>query len=99
MALAGQTTPLDWKPTRGSAATLDRLIRQAVLQVQARGADSVPYELLPVVESRGLSRLPEPSSSDVFLDLEGDLFIDKDGREYLFGWVTIENGEPIYHTR
>lgn len=99
VALAGQTTPLDWKPTRGSAATLDRLIRQAALQVQARGADSVPYELLPILENRGLSRLPEPSTSDVFLDLEGDPFIDKDGREYLFGWVTIENGKPIYHAR
>lgn len=99
VSLAQQATPLDWKPTRGSVATFERLVRQASLQVQARSADSVPYELLPVVENRGFARMPEPSTGDIFLDLEGDPFIDKDGREYLFGWVTIESGAPSYHAR
>ena len=99
VALAGQATPLEWKPTRGSTATFERLIRQASLQVHARSTDSIPFELLPLVENRGFARLPEPSAGDVFLDLEGDPFIDKNGREYLFGWITINSGEPVYHAR
>jgi hypothetical protein len=48
------------------AGTFERLI-QASLQVKARSTDSVPYELLPLVENRGFARLPEPCACDVFL--------------------------------
>jgi uncharacterized protein len=98
-SLARLPAPLEWRPARGSAATFEQLIRQAALQVQARDTHSVPYEVLPIVANRGLARLPEPSAGDVFLDLEGDPFIGKDGREYLFGWVTFESGAPVYHAR
>ena len=37
----------------------------------------------------GLARLPEPSSGDVFLDLEGARFAREGGREYLFGLWTV----------
>jgi len=30
---------------------------------------------------------PEPSPGDMFFDLEGDPFIGRGGREYLFGFV------------
>jgi hypothetical protein len=46
-----------------------------------------------------LSRLPEPSPGDVFLDLEGDLFAVEGGREYLFGVVTVDLiGTPAYQS-
>ena len=35
----------------------------------------------------GLTRLPEPSDGDVFLDLEGDPFVGEHGLEYLFGYL------------
>ena len=50
-------------------------------------------------EGKGLSRLPEPSPGDVFLDLEGDLFAVEGGREYLFSVVTVgPNGTPAYRS-
>ena len=59
------------------------------------------YEaLLPVVEGMGLCRLPEPSSDDVFLDLEGDPFVGESGLQYLFGFA-VKNaaGELGYEKR
>ena len=45
------------------------------------------FELLPVEPGFGLTRLPEPSDGDIFLDLEGDPFVGEHGLEYLFGYV------------
>ena len=80
--------PWPHKPERGQRATYERLAHQARLQLAARSLEVPPFELLPVEPERGLARLPEPSPGDVFLDLEGDAFIDEAGREYLFGWAT-----------
>lgn len=91
-ALASVPEPWPHKPDRGSMQTYARLAHQARLQVAARGLTVPPYELLPLEPERGLARLPAPSTGDVFLDLEGDPFIDAAGREYLFGWVTAERG-------
>ncbi|MEZ5332694.1 MAG: TM0106 family RecB-like putative nuclease [Thermoanaerobaculia bacterium] len=41
--------------------------------------------------------MPEPDPADVFFDFEGDPFAGPDGLEYLWGWVTVEEGEPRYH--
>ena len=43
----------------------------------------------------GLSCLPQPSPGDIFLDFEGDPYVDEGGIEYLLGYVVSENGEPI----
>ena len=44
-----------------------------------------------------LTCLPEPSSGDIFFDLEGDPFVGEHGIEYLFGYVSsAENGEAVY---
>ncbi|MFZ0160122.1 MAG: TM0106 family RecB-like putative nuclease, partial [Kineosporiaceae bacterium] len=64
-----------------------RLKRQARLQVAARGAGPLPYELLDAEPGRGLALLPEPSPGDVFFDIEGDPFVGEHGLEYLFGVV------------
>jgi hypothetical protein len=58
------------------------------------------YEVLEVTDEHGLSLLPEPSSGDIFFDLESDPFVGVAGREYLFGFVC-ENqaGEAAYESR
>ena len=57
------------------------------------------YELIPPdddVPGQGLAALPEPSPLDVFFDIEADPWALDDGLEYLFGWVEIVDGEPVY---
>jgi uncharacterized protein len=100
--LAGATLPLDPVPRRGSAESYERVHHQARVQRDSIGKTPV-VEFLPDPDSSkrlGLARLPEPSHGDVFLDLEGDPFIEGGGREYLFGWVTIgDDGQPAYTAR
>ncbi len=82
------------KPTRGAADTYLRLGHQARLQVASRGADVPRVEALALEPARGLTRLPEPSAGDIFLDFEGDPFVGQHGLEYLTGVCTRgENGE------
>lgn len=85
--LARMPLPLDWKPARGSADSYMRIREQARIVVEAREAGANRFELLPVEESFGFTRLPEPSEGDVFLDLEGDPFVGEHGLEYLFGYL------------
>lgn len=85
--LAGMPLPLAWKPDRGSADSFIRVREQARIVVEARAAGAGKFELLPVETGFGLTRLPEPSDGDVFLDLEGDPFVGEHGLEYLFGYL------------
>ena len=87
-ALARLSLPLPWKPARGAAQSYERTREQARIQVEGRAANRPIYETLPPSAGLGLSRLPAPSEGDVFLDLEGDPFVDDGGLEYLFGHVT-----------
>ncbi len=100
--LAGATLPLHPSPQRGSSESYERVHHQARVQHESIGKSPV-VEFLPDPNSTqqlGLARLPEPSPGDVFLDLEGDPFIEDGGREYLFGYVTIgEDGQPAYTAR
>jgi uncharacterized protein len=95
-ALAKEPLPLAWKPSRGAAESYTRVREQARVQKGGRDAGRMLYELLPLEPSRGLERLPAPSPGDVFFDLEGDPFVGKTGREYLFGWAVQE--EPVYRS-
>ena len=77
---------------------LDRLRRQARLQVEQRTTGDVRYELIePVEAGLGLAALPDPSPGDLFFDMEGDPFASEDGLEYLFGVVEAVDGRPTYH--
>jgi uncharacterized protein len=79
---------------RFNHATLDRLRRQAKLQVSSRGKDKPDFELLPAEGLEGplgLSLLPPASDGDIYFDMEGYPLIDE-GREYLFGACFRENG-------
>lgn len=96
-ALAQLSVPLAFKPGRGAAETYVRVREQARVQFESRGQALPVHELRTFEEGKGLSRLPEPSPGDVFLDLEGDSFAREGGREYLFGVVTIDpTGAPVY---
>jgi len=89
--------PLPFKPKRGAADTYVRAREQARVQLESRGKTPPIYELRQFEDGKGLSRLPEPSPGDLFLDLEGDLFAAEGGREYLFGVVTLNaEGTPSY---
>ncbi len=74
-----------------------RIREQARMQVEARQSGERKFELLPVEVGFGLTRLPEPSEGDVFLDLEGDPFAGEGGFEYLFGYLfSGEDANPEY---
>jgi predicted RecB family nuclease len=86
-ALAAVPLPLPWKPDRGAVRTFERVREQARLQVQGRTTGKVVYEALPPLPGFGLARLPPPSAGDIFLDFEGDPFVDGGGLEFLFGYA------------
>ena len=65
---------------------LARVREQARIQVEGRNAGKLVYELIAGAEDgHGLTRLPEPSAGDLFVDQEGDSFALGEGIEYLFG--------------
>ncbi len=92
----------DGSPVPGvRAATLERLSRQARLQVARREApdDPPPYELLaPDGPGRGLAALPAPCPGDLFFDIEGDPFVGEGGVEYLLGVGAMEDGEFVHRS-
>jgi predicted RecB family nuclease len=96
-ALAELVFPLDPNPERGAMESYERVHHQARVQLEGRRLQAPMYELLPVEEGFGLSRLPEPTARDVFLDFEGARFVGEQGLEYLFGVVSLgEDGEAGY---
>jgi uncharacterized protein len=79
---------------------LERLRRQAALQLGYRNDHVLRYELIPPdadVPGRGLAALPEPSPLDVFFDIESDPWALDDGLEYLLGWSETVDGDQRYH--
>jgi predicted RecB family nuclease len=83
---------------------LERLRRQAALQLAKRETGEDRYELIPPSPDdpgKGLAALPEPSALDVFFDIEADPWALDDGLEYLFGWAEraggAPDGEPVFH--
>ena len=95
--LADLPLPFPWKPDRGAVHSYERVREQARLQVQGRADGKVIYEALSPTPGLGLSRLPPPSHGDIFLDLEGDPFVDEGGLEFLFGYAfKNESGAECY---
>ncbi len=90
-------SPIQFKVLRGSIETYERLRHQAYVQLLSRRKGTPYYEELEPIDGKGLHKLPEPSKGDVFFDFEGDPFAGNNGLEYLFGWVTEDEGETRYH--
>src|SRR6266478_170767 len=86
--LAVLPIPLKERPKHGSKAGYERVREQARVQVEGRTEKKLKHELLlPVAEGMGFCRLPEPTTDDVFVDLEGDPFVGEQGLQYLFGFA------------
>ena len=86
-ALAAVPLPLPWKPERGAVQSFERIREQARMQMQGRASGAVIYEALTPLPGFGLACLPPPSAGDIFLDFEGDPFVDEGGLEFLFGYA------------
>jgi len=85
------------KLNRGTSESAERIYNQARIQLKGRRSNKPEYEfILPVVENQGLSRLPEPSSGDVWFDIEGDAHIGGQGLEYLFGWISMDGDTAAF---
>ena len=76
-----------------------RIREQARIQLEARTEGQLKFELLRSEPGEGFLRLPVPSPGDIFLDFEGDPFVDEGGLEYLFGVITTEDGNLAYQGR
>jgi uncharacterized protein len=98
--LAALPLPIQRRPEYGSREGYTKVREQAWVQVAGRNQGRPIDEALEVTDEHGFSLLPEPSSGDIFFDLEGDPFVGVGGREYLFGFVC-ENraGEATYEFR
>jgi uncharacterized protein len=83
---AKEPKPLREKPDRGNIESYESIQKQAKIQLKGRVEKKLLYELLPSVEKRGLTRLPEPTDYDIYFDIEGDPFFDNGGLEYLLGY-------------
>jgi predicted RecB family nuclease len=92
--------PLQRRPERGSKGGYVRVREQARVQVEGRTQEKPVFEVLALTEEHGFYGLPEPSPGDVFFDLEGDPFVARGGREYLFGFTSANaNGSTEYECR
>ena len=79
------------------AATFEGLHDQAALQFESQRADKIAYLKLPVEDGRGFATLPQRSTGDVILDLEGHPFFEPArGLTFLFGIVTVDGDKPRY---
>jgi uncharacterized protein len=76
--------------------TLDRLRDQATLQTAKRDTNANYVETLALIPGKGFTRLPRPHSGDIFFDMEGALFSESGSLEYLFGFITVDDGEPRF---
>src|SRR5438094_928381 len=87
------------EPIQGiNQAALERLRRQAKLQVERKGAGDLTYEVLaPLGEHLGFQALPAPTAADLFFDMEGDPFVGDDGLEYLFGVTEMGEKRPQHY--
>jgi len=99
-SLAKLALPIFFKPSRGAREGYTRIREQARVQFEARTEGQLKFESLRSVPGEGLFRLPSPSDGDIFLDLEGDPFVEEGGREYLFGVVTAgDDRDLVYRGR
>ncbi len=107
--LAGLTLPLDPPLDDTRPEILERLHKQARLQVEGEEAQKTLYEIVDpsrlkdgsLEPDRGLLSLPEPRPGDLFFDIEGDPYASDDGIDYLFGvlepGLLDAAGKPTFH--
>lgn len=79
--------PLRERPAFSSAESLTGVREQARVQVQGRDYNKPIHEVLALCEDHGFCGLSETSRGDIVFELEGDPYVGKHGREYLFGFT------------
>lgn len=85
------------RPEKGSLDALLRTKEQAKVQLKGRKINRPYHELkAPITENHGLTLLPEPSPDDIFLDFEGNHFVEYGVQEYLIGYISFSDGQPEY---
>ena len=95
--LAGLSFPVPWITRSASAARFQRFGEQARVQMAARRDGPVQKTLVPEEPGMGLAGMPEPSTGDIFFNLERAPFIGPNGLQYLFGFLTMNDaGTPEY---
>jgi len=72
-----------------TAATFEKMRKQAALQILSEQTAAPEHELL---EDPLIQFLPRPSEGDVFFDMEGFPYFPDGGLEYLFGNWTRDSG-------
>ncbi len=65
--------------------TVEKIHRQAAVQLEGRRRDLPHFELREPEGGLGLLALPEPSEGDLYFDIESSRVITGPSREYLFG--------------
>jgi uncharacterized protein len=95
--VAGLPDPRPSRPDRGAPSTYANLRHQAARQVASRGLPVPRHDLRDFEPGKGLTRLPEPSPGDVFLDFEAARFVDEGGLEYLLGWVSLDDRDSLHY--
>jgi uncharacterized protein len=84
------------KPERGNKETFAKKQSQAKVQLDGRYKNKLVYEILPLEAGRGFNRLSEPNEGDVYFDIEGDVYYEDGGLEYVLGYAYREKGDLIY---
>ena len=89
-----QLAEFSGKTDKLSQEVIVRLSRQARLQ---QGFYDSGERKVEVINPDALKLLDKRSEGDIFFDLEGFTFFDEPGGlEYLFGWVSIDEGEQFH---
>jgi predicted RecB family nuclease len=89
--------PLGTPVPKIPASTFDALHNQAALQLETQRASKIAYLELPVEGGRGFTALPQRSTGDVILDLEGHPFFEPArGLTFMFGVLTVDGDKPRY---
>lgn len=94
---ASQDEPLLEEPLKGNLDTFEKIHQQSKIQLKGRLNGKTEYEVLDIVENRGLNRLPVPNEGDIYLDFEGDHYYGEGGLDYLLGYmIKNRDGYPAY---
>lgn len=108
-SLAALQLPLEPPLAETRPQVLERLHKQARLQMEGEKAQQSLYELIEpsrlkdgsLEPDRGLLSLPEPRPGDLFFDIEGDPYAFDEGIDYLFGvlepGLPDAGGTPTFH--
>lgn len=91
------TLPPETRIPKMTIETLDKLHRQARLQLMARQSGQNQLEFLHQEDGdmRGFARLPRPDAGDLFFDMEGNP-LEEGGLEYLFGLYFFQDEKPQF---